>query len=1195
MGAVMPLPKAEDLFSPQAVKAAASRPKALPKAETLFTPPSFMDRAKHSLALGAGGVAAGIADIPGMLANPLNAGLNWTGLPQKLTGHPLGTDLGGAARRAVGAPEPGNRQERFTDTGIRSAMGGLTGSGVARGVAAGTKGVTKAVAKLVASSPKADVISSAASGLAGQSGREHHLPWYSQAAVELGAGMFGAHATGLAGRAREGLANPRTVASRKSMVETDQSLHEMQRRHEATIIRDGQHLKSLPEHLKSKETGEALHHAREDWQINPDAKLPGHLHEANEALEPFKAREKAAADRLRALGHKIGSVGKGYMRRNVRGKGLPFERGAADPIDLGDKGVMGERTTKRSLSAKTSSQKGRSNMLVGVDKDGNRHFLEGHEAEQAGKNKLLADATNKRTAKALDRDHGLASRKVGVATRALEKADAAHAPHKEAAAKASEAYDAAKRARTEAQSASTKAGDAYKAAKKAQDALAFKDGVTAKVRAAAKAETSAAFKAKTAAAKKLESARKPVGPAYDKHIAAQAKARPFETVAGKAKGAWSKAMDAKTKAEAAVKAHKDAPAARAHVRLPNGEQWAVKRPTTREIEANTSVRYTKDALHDTVDNAQRLERAADYAEFIADSKSKLIERGLAQKLKEGERPPAGMKVPDMPQFAGLAVDDRTARVLNEFYGKKGTQPVEELAQGLETVSRKINATMFFTPVPHARNVATHWFAARGWDWVTPKGTASLVRNGIKTIKAMKLQDGVYADILDHGGNLPSAKIFTEEHQQALHQAFAEDIAKGPNKEGWKEVAKMFGTNSAGLVRSLYRWSSKSLWVLNDAFVTHRTLENIDKGMSMKQAIDETEKDIPNYRIPPEIAGSAKTAAYFKSNLLQSFGRYRYGIFKALGHTIKPLIQSGASRQEVIEASGKLFMTAVSVIAAQEINEKLRKATGNAKANAGEPGYIKTIGAAEDFASGAKTWEQAMGSVDVTPWWLETFNKVRTNRGYGGYPVIKDGEPVAGQVASLALDATSPGQTVDKLAHGQGADAAASLVGARYPQKLTPLGGKPKPAELPKAEDLFSGLAPTKENAPLPKAEDLFSGLAPTKEKSSAIPTKAGAMNAGSFSSSFKPIATLVSQLPGFGEITGGNDSYHQRGDAHREGRAMDVNIKGGRAASAAFAANLKQRLRDAGYNNVFIQNEYLHPSARATAGHIHVQLPRSAA
>ena len=118
---------------------------------------------------------------------------------------------------------------------------------------------------------------------------------------------------------------------------------------------------------------------------------------------------------------------------------------------------------------------------------------------------------------------------------------------------------------------------------------------------------------------------------------------------------------------------------------------------------------------------------------------------------------------------------------------------------------------------------------------------------------------------------------------------------------------------------------------------------------------------------------------------------------------------------------------------------------------------------------------------------------------------------------------------------------------------------------------------------------------PSSVQSSAIPTKAGAMNAGSFSSRFKPIATLVSQLPGFGEITGGNDSYHPRGDAHREGRAMDVNVKGGRAASAAFAANLKQRLRDAGYNNVFIQNEYLHPSARATAGHIHVQLPRSAA
>ncbi len=133
--------------------------------------------------MGVADVAQGVGDVLGLVANPLNAGLNLTGLPQAITGGELGTDLGQTFRNAVGGPEAMTEGEQFASAINRGGAGALAFSGGAAALARGSK-----VAAEVAANPVRDFIS----GLTGGAGAE---------AGERIGGVPGAIVGGLAGGA----------------------------------------------------------------------------------------------------------------------------------------------------------------------------------------------------------------------------------------------------------------------------------------------------------------------------------------------------------------------------------------------------------------------------------------------------------------------------------------------------------------------------------------------------------------------------------------------------------------------------------------------------------------------------------------------------------------------------------------------------------------------------------------------------------------------------------------------------------------------------------------------------------------------------------------------------------------------------------------------------------------------------------
>jgi len=135
----------------------------------------------QALYRGAGDVVAGLADIPGLIANPLGMGMNY--ISNKLGyGQPFSEDVGQSLRDATGAPSAVTDTERYISGATRSGAGAVGTAGAAAPLRA-AEGMTGYVANRVAATAAGDFVG----GLAGGVGAE-------------GGGDVGAKVGGTAGR-----------------------------------------------------------------------------------------------------------------------------------------------------------------------------------------------------------------------------------------------------------------------------------------------------------------------------------------------------------------------------------------------------------------------------------------------------------------------------------------------------------------------------------------------------------------------------------------------------------------------------------------------------------------------------------------------------------------------------------------------------------------------------------------------------------------------------------------------------------------------------------------------------------------------------------------------------------------------------------------------------------------------------------
>jgi hypothetical protein len=105
--------------------------------------------------------------------------------------------------------------------------------------------------------------------------------------------------------------------------------------------------------------------------------------------------------------------------------------------------------------------------------------------------------------------------------------------------------------------------------------------------------------------------------------------------------------------------------------------------------------------------------------------------------------------------------------------------------------------------------------------------------------------------------------------------------------------------------------------------------------------------------------------------------------------------------------------------------------------------------------------------------------------------------------------------------------------------------------------------------------------------------KPGATGGGNASAGIVDFARYAqSNIEGFNQVTALNDRMHQRfRSKHNRGLAADFTLAGGKESSAAAEEKIRSNLQASGLDakDFTILNEYLKPSRRSTAPHMHVQ------
>ena len=513
--------------------------------------------------------------------------------------------------------------------------------------------------------------------------------------------------------------------------------------------------------------------------------------------------------------------------------------------------------------------------------------------------------------------------------------------------------------------------------------------------------------------------------------------------------------------------------------------YASVRPATiQEIEQNAGTDlYNKNATVNTMRRALHDEAVVRHLQVLEDLKQQLVDQGLAHRdmhyfrgedglmneVPANSPTPEGFRqVPGIPGFKGWSFAPHIAEVLEDNFGKDIPWSVGDIAERVGKVNRTITAAMFAVPAVHLFNVGAHWAVGRGFSWVRPSAWRNIINTTAEAAKEVSTLGPKYREMLKEGAGLQAGGTATKGFQQAIAKAAGKELFSDPEtmstllKAANLPVAKQ----TIAAVKAWYNTSSKILWRGNDILLMQRILElQKTHGLSMRDAIQEAERDIPNYRVPSRVGGTeAGMAGRAASVLLRSqaiglFGKFHYGVARGWAAMIKDVVK-GTPEQRV-EALGKVLSAIVLGTAGGWVaNKGLQKVTGNknakfnsfgpfsmsqAVADAGWRGLQDNLSAedrnnlpqwAKDNIASARTPAEASSAFfSLGPAINMAKGVLPGSKDYFGHDIATPDTPSwmqAGQIAKYEAEQTYPGQVAEKALAGNSAGALAQLVGAKLP-------------------------------------------------------------------------------------------------------------------------------------------------------------------
>ena len=393
----------------------------------------------------------------------------------------------------------------------------------------------------------------------------------------------------------------------------------------------------------------------------------------------------------------------------------------------------------------------------------------------------------------------------------------------------------------------------------------------------------------------------------------------------------------------------------------NGKKWLLGQATTKEIEANTPLKYSHNGIANLLETYRKVSKAYRAAQFLDGLKEDPEFNKIAMKAAPGNQPPNDKwGSVDMPQFRGYLFEPKTKDILNNFQRRisRGDDP----AKVFTATNNFLRTAIFFNPLIHLPNIAVHWFVNRGLTaWFSPKRYPTLLNSARKAITDVWKQTPDYQKAMENGVNLLSYK-YQGDYIKALYTKTAKELEQNPNL--LNSIAKEVGQAPKNLLKGIYNFSGKVTWVMNDVATLQAIYEEQALGKSFETAISDVSKHIPNYIVPARVMGTTLGNRIMTDSNITMFGAYHYGALKSYGEMAKSVVKGGA---ETAEALDKLAALAVMFYGIYPyIADPMAKfISGNKDARFRRAGATTLLEKIGEFVQGKVDYAQALQSV-LTP-------------------------------------------------------------------------------------------------------------------------------------------------------------------------------------------------------------------------------------
>jgi hypothetical protein len=311
----------------------------------------------------------------------------------------------------------------------------------------------------------------------------------------------------------------------------------------------------------------------------------------------------------------------------------------------------------------------------------------------------------------------------------------------------------------------------------------------------------------------------------------------------------------------------------------------VKEASVAELELNVGRKYLKDY---SLTMGERLADLREQARIHEYSKDLIKNKDLAWKAEtKYDVPPEGWRqlqyTDKMPLLREFYFPEKHAEMLDDF-----NQP--PIRDNITKFNNALVTNMMLVPIAHMHNELFHWGMTKGASgFLNPKKLAGM-KGIVEATKEVLNRGDFYKEILREGGSLMSTNIKNSTLMDTYYQKSL-DTFKGTST--FKELAKAAAVTPAKLYAGMSKFSNKAMWTVRDILYTQLIKDKMDKGLSMKEAIDSVERHMPNYRLGSRLITEGKSGRVLSKALGNRhaflFARYHAGMIGSAKNTIKDLL------------------------------------------------------------------------------------------------------------------------------------------------------------------------------------------------------------------------------------------------------------------------------------------------------------------